>query len=348
MRRAPSALVLITALLTACQAAREEPQDTAPALIASNPANGATGPVDQIRLEFSEPMDEASLKLNLCTQPTSGPDPACSELSEVLLTWSEGNTIATWGPSDDFEVGTSYSLHIEALDLDGNALAADIEFTASEPLDETPPIVVTSTHFVNEVEGIFVHTLVFTEPMDHTSVELAYSSEPATTCTWRWIGDVKVGQERARCLTPPLEEFTSYTFTLATSAADLAGNHLIAPFIVPVGVDNLAPRVIVYSPENGARFLGPKTPIVVTYNEPVDLTFSNGVVVKTASGAIDGDTSVSADDTKVTFIPSTSYGDGALVAWSLDSVRGDYLAYASGVSGSFSTRPVATPTNLPD
>ncbi len=342
MRRAPSvlALVLMTLLLAACRSGEVAPPETDPTLVASDPADGSTGPVEQIRLEFSEPMAEASLELTLCTVPGDGSDPECGTLSDDFLVWSDESTVATWGPANTFAPATSYELQVLAEDLTGGELATQIGFSTAEASDETPPEIVDSIWLLDENGGIFDLTLVFSEPMDHSSVEVRFSANPPTTCDWLWLAGPYEGQESARCRTSPLEQDTEYHFAITTGATDLAGNTLADPFSLAVPVGNLAPRLIGVTPADGARFVGPKTPIVLEFNESVYRV--EEWQVSTAAGTVEGHT------TDTTFTPETSYGDGALVTWELtvgdlDGIIANWLK----VSGSFTTRLVATPVGEP-
>ena len=347
MSRARSflALVLITVLLAACQAGNEEPENVAPTLVESDPADGANGVVEQIRLEFSEPMDRAALELTLCTDPSSETDPDCLELSHDVLVWSEDDTVATWGPANTFAPATAYTLQIHAADLAGAVLDTAIGFTTAEAVDDTPPQVLTHSTSIDVFPGVLDLTLVFSEPMDRSTVALAFTSDPFTTCTWTWLVGPEPGQESGVCRTSILEQHTEYRFVINMGAADLAGNGLAAPFTLDLEVGNLVPKVVSITPPDGARFVGPKTPIVVTFNETV---FLDGEwLVSTAAGTIPGVSSGGTTTSTLTFTPDGSYGDGALVTWELVDVGDEDVIALVTVTGSFTTRPVATPTGGP-
>lgn len=342
MRRAPSLLVLVLmpVLLAACQAGSDEPENSPPTLIASDPANGSTGAVEQIRLEFSEPIDQASLALTLCTHSGDETEPDCVDLSDDFLVWSEDSTVATWVSATPFAPATTYTLQIRAADVAGEFMQAQLDFTTAAAVDDTPPQVLTSTPSIDKITGILDLTLVFSEPMNRSSIELAFASDPLTPCTWTWRAGPESGQESGTCRTPALEQYTDYRFVITSGATDLAGNGLSAPFTLDVPVDNLAPRVLNISPPDGARFVGPKSPIVVHFNE--NAWVDGEWLVETSAGIVAGSATGTTTPT-LRFTPDDSYGDGALVNWEIIDVGDDEEGSLISVSGSFTTMLVAAP-----
>jgi hypothetical protein len=112
--------------------------------------------------------------------------------------------------------------------------------------DNTPPSVV-STFPANSATGVPTNTQIrvtFSEAMDTASVEAAFSITPAVAGAFEWVGDNAVMYWKPDTL---LGVQTSYTFSVDTTATDVAGNRLqpAGPFQFFTG-DTSAPGAMVY------------------------------------------------------------------------------------------------------
>ena len=243
---------------------------TAPTLTSSEPADGTLdiALVPTLRLTFSEPMDTTAFNLNICA--TSGPPvtvtcPIASIGPRAIPTlgaptWSNNDTQVQYSPPTDyFTGGKTYVVNILAQDKAGNALLdkQGIAFATRLTPDTTPPTVVSSTATVTDPSAKIA--LTFSEPMDQTSVQNAFLSQPGISCAWTWSGNT------ATCSTGALIQSTQYTVTIGIGAADTAQNHLQAPKQVQFTTPNFAPRVTNYTPKPspfGGGFFPLNVPIV--------------------------------------------------------------------------------------
>jgi len=116
---------------------------------------------------------------------------------------------------------------------------------ACEPADDTQPVVV-STHPASGATGVPTNTQIrvaFSESMDAASVEAAFSITPVTAGNLDWASDSMLYWKPDTLLSVQ----TSYTFSVDTTATDVAGNRLrpVGPFQFFTG-DTAAPAAMVY------------------------------------------------------------------------------------------------------
>ena len=119
----------LVAALTACPQAPTL-DTTAPSVLSSAPASGATGVAASanLSLHFSESMDKAALQLT-----------ATPPINLGAATWSDSSTVV-YTPPGGWQLGTGYAITVTGKDLAGNALAATaISFQTVAAADTTPP-----------------------------------------------------------------------------------------------------------------------------------------------------------------------------------------------------------------
>lgn len=330
------------------------PKDqTPPSLVSSEPANGAQdlSLVPVLRLVFSEAMKTDSLEFGLCI---STDPPASATCTNPVLanfgtpTWSEGDTVAQLTPTDQFQSGKTHVLLVLGKDKAGNELGqTKVAFSIRATPDTTPPMVVMHGGTYRNDTPNPVISIGFSEAMNQQSVQAAFLSQPAINCNWVWRGNT------ADCTsTGYLQQLTNYTLTIGTGAKDTAGNPLAAPYQFSFTTDNFAPRVTKVSPSG--KFGPPinvpiSAPIILTFSEPmnpasVGLNATGFVVEVSGSGGKSGTLSWNADNSVMTFTPSTPYGYSKTVSWELRSATdAGGKGIAAKVSGSFSTELLAQP-----
>ena len=126
------------------------------------------------------------------------------------------------------------------------ALLTVIVLLACKAADSTPPGVV-STFPTSGATGVPTNTQIrvtYSEPMDTASAEAAFHIAPAVTGAFEWVGDNAVMYWKPDTL---LSVQTSYTFSVDTTATNVAGNRLEpnGPFQFNTG-DTSAPPAMVY------------------------------------------------------------------------------------------------------
>lgn len=320
----------------------------APTLTSSEPANGTAdlALVPKLRLTFSEPMDKTSLDIGLCVSTDPPASATCANPSMANLNvpnWLAGDTVVEYTPpAATFAPGKTYVLVLFAKDKAGNALASSkVAFLVRATPDTTAPIVIGESYNLNSLTHSLSINLLFSEPMNQQSVQEAFLSQPLLGCEWVWEGN------KATCrVTSGLAEHKNYTITLGTGAKDTAGNAIAAPYQMLVIVGNLSPRLLSVVPRSGANRVAPLAPITFTFSEPMnqssvqaalEIRIGNNNFLHPGSFEWTG-------DTVVKFTPSTSYGDGKIVNWTLFQTAKDIEgAGLPMTSGSFTTMFVIGP-----
>ncbi len=235
------------------------PDTTAPTLISSLPALNSTGVVlnTQVQLTFSEAINTSTFSAS------------SAGITLGAATWSAGNTVVNFvTPALQFD--TTYTIVLAGKDVVGNDLAGATTLQFSSV--SAPPSISSSSPANNAVDVPLNSpiTLRFSRAMNKTSVESAFSSVPAITCTWVWLDN----DQTATCT--PTSQFpflTQYDFTLASSAQSAAG------VVITTGLtsrfttvqDTIKPALTSYSPADPApgatRF---DAPIVLNFSKPMN------------------------------------------------------------------------------
>ncbi|MBU3902607.1 MAG: Ig-like domain-containing protein, partial [Candidatus Thermoplasmatota archaeon] len=122
--------------------------------------------------------------------------------------------------------GTTYYFVVRAKDAAGNEDTNIIEKSATPTAPDTTLPNVTSTTPVDTATGVAVTTTIivqFSEAMNKTNTEGAFSTSPATTGTFSWNA---AGDKLTYTPSASLSGGTTYTVTITPSAKDLSGNPL--------------------------------------------------------------------------------------------------------------------------
>lgn len=325
-----------------------------PTLVSSEPASGTADLtlVPKLRFTFSEPMNTASVEIGMCLSNDPPASAACNNPSLANFgspTWSEGDSVAEFTPSGQFQSGKTHVLVIFAKDKGGNELSGQtkVAFSLRATPDTTPPTVIGNGNTQNPELNTGTLFMDFSEAMDQKSVQDAFLSQPALGCVWSWSGN------RATCqITSGLKQLTPYTITLGTGAKDTAGNTLAAPYQFSFSTGNFSPRVIKFSPSG--KFgpptnVSPTSPIILTFSEAMEQTSTQGAFeVKVGTTLIPGTFQWNADGTQMTYTPNRGYGNGVTVTWKLSTAalelggpgRQIRLHLPAEVSSFFTTQPV--------
>ncbi|RZN31231.1 MAG: hypothetical protein EF813_12540 [Methanosarcinales archaeon] len=141
------------------------------------------------------------------------------------------NDTMTFTPDADLAYSTTYDVTIGtgAEDLAGNALAADFVWnftTVAEANTTVAPTVDANTPTGTDVAISTVITATFSDAMNQTFVEAAFSISPAVNGSLGWDNDTMTFTPDA-----DLAYSTTYDVTIGTGAEDLAGNSLEESFV---------------------------------------------------------------------------------------------------------------------
>ncbi|MFZ5441053.1 MAG: Ig-like domain-containing protein [Myxococcota bacterium] len=289
---------------------------TAPTLVSSVPANGATDVAlaSGIALTFSEPMDLATVSVALT--PTS-------ELG--VPTWSSDSTHVEFTPVAPLTATTAYTLQIAGQDLVGNVMTpVTVGFTTGTPPDTTPPTVV-ETVPSNGDTGVSNNTLIsitFSEPMQQAATEGALSlsagSTTLTNCNARWLWNG--ARTMVSCQPEPVLAFsTLHRVVISVAARDDANNALAAEyafsFTVGSAPDTTPPTISSVSPADAEKGVERNEQIEVAFSEAMDTAATQGATsCVVGSTPVGGAFSWTNRNRLMRFSPSASFAHGATVS----------------------------------
>jgi len=260
-------LFIIPLVLTGCSEDEAEapPTDTTPPTITGHfPADGAS---DVTRsgpywVAFSEAMDEESVDLSLSSY-------------HVYNTAWNGDTIFMT-PTSLLDGGTEYTITVYGTceDLHGNELGNDypFSFTTTTEADNTPPSVIHTDpeHNATGVSPSKWIEITFSEPMtpvwDWDTQNIIDIDPEPDDGEFEWEATTLVIYHT------PFPTDSLIVVTVNTTATDLAGNPLSAPytFSFRTMVDNVRPYLESASPSNGATGIPTSlSQIVLNFSEPM-------------------------------------------------------------------------------
>ncbi|HEX8704338.1 MAG TPA: Ig-like domain-containing protein [Myxococcaceae bacterium] len=196
---------------------------TAPAVIRTWPPNGGTRvPLDStVEVDFSEEMMPSTLRVSSVPAATF-----------TLSSWSRELHRAVFTASAPLEQERQYTLSVEGADVAGNALliAYNFRFTTVGPPDTTAPTLLRHEPGVSAIgapkRGPI--KLTFSEPMDKSSVEQAFSITSPAGIT---IGSAVWNTAGTEVAFTPTTNFSYGSYVrwwISTGAKDLEGNALPA------------------------------------------------------------------------------------------------------------------------
>lgn len=300
------------------------PDTVAPTLVSSAPANGAMGVASDstLVLTFSEKIEPDSVELAL--------EPAVAEGSRA---WNSLGTVMTLTFAEALKTDTAFTVALKANDLAGNALAAtDLSFQTAAPADTVAPVVESSAPALNatNVPTTVALSLSFSEAMNKSAVDAAFSISPAVAGAVLWDAD-----SRLRSFQPaaPLAAGTQYTLTLGVGASDVAGNTIAAPYVVQFTTanapDTTPPTLVSSSPAAGEKLVRPDANIVLTFSEPMDKASAQvAFSISSPMNMSVGQFSWSADGKTMTFDPQGLFMFGQIVTWRLTAGAKDLAGNA--------------------
>ncbi len=294
-----------------------------PAVIATVPANGATGvPITQVlSATFNEAMKCATLASPASAFTLTGPG-----VTAVAGTVGCAGSTATFTPTADLAVNTVYSATITtgAQDLAGTPLAGNYVWTfRTAPAAPTTPTVI-STVPNNGAVGVPINQVLsatFSLAMNPATINAAtftLSSPGAVSVTgvvtYVPAGSIAIFKPAANLLPNTL-----YTATITTGATDLAGTALAQNYVwtfttgaVPVVVP---PTVISTIPINGATGVSLNQIVSATFSNAMNpATINSGTFTLTGPGntAVSGLVAYAAIGNTLTFTPTANLAPNTL------------------------------------
>ena len=232
-----------------------------PVVVGNSPTGQNVPIAARISVNFSKPMNQASVQSSFSTIPATTGN----------FTWSGNNT--TYTPGLNFVYNTTYSVTVGtgAMDSAGNNMLSLYTWPFTTVPDIMPPSVIGNTPTGINVSISSMINVTFSEAMNKSTTESAFSTFPATTGSFSWSGNNMTYTPVSN-----LAYNTTYNITVGTGAKDAAGNNMTSytwPFTtVP---DRIPPLVISTTP----------TGINVSISSRINVTFSEAMNKSTAESA---------------------------------------------------------------
>lgn len=308
------------------------PDTTAPTVISTNPANGATNePVSHaVMATFSEAMNPATI--------TGATFRLANGATAVAGTVTYSGVTASFRPASNLAPNTLYTATITtgATDLAGNPLASNYVWTFTTGNADSIPPSVSSVIPVGGSSGVFVSSALaatFSEAMDPVTINSAtFSLRQGATLVPGTVSYAGVtGTFR------PVSELrpdTLYTATITTGAKDLAGNPLTSPYVwsftTGSAVDQSPPSVTFTIPANGANNVAVSQSLAATFSEVMDPTTIDTATftLKQGNTAIAG--TVSYAGVTATFTPSGALAPNSLYTATISTGAKDLAGNSLG------------------
>jgi len=328
----------------------------APTVSFTSPTNGAIAvPLDRkVNVAFSEAMDP--LTVTTATIMIKGPG-----VTPVTGTVTYVGTTATFTPASNLAINTLYTGTVTTgtKDLAGNALATDYvwSFTTGTVADSIAPTV-TSTDPVNAATGVAINKNIaatFSESMDPltiTTTTFTLEGATAVSGTVTYSGVIAVFNPAS-----DLAYNTTYTATITTGAADLAGNALATDYVwsftTGTAPDTTAPTVTLTDPADGDTDVAINKKIAATFSEgmdPLTVTTASFTVTDPDGASVTGTVILGTTTHIATFSPASDLGYNKTYTATITTGAKDLAgnALASNYVWSFTTglAPDTTPPTV--
>ncbi|MBI3802361.1 MAG: Ig-like domain-containing protein [Nitrospirae bacterium] len=281
---------------------------TAPTVISTIPQDSDTDvPVDApILVIFSESINPSTL--NAQTFFVKGITGA--------IVYDDATHRARLTPSKPLAFSTTYQVTLTKgiTDAAGNPLAADQtwEFTTRRNPDTAPPRVVTEIP-ADKATGVATNTKIsvtFDENVDDSSLRTRFILNDLTGATipttFTYDQNSKTGTLAPTAL---LESNKTYNVAVKSGVTDLSGNATPSDTnwsFTTLNIDTTPPTVSARTPAPDAVSVPVRSPITVTFSEPIDsATLTGNFIVTSQSGNPAGQINYDATLNKATFVPAS-------------------------------------------
>jgi hypothetical protein len=263
----------------------------------------------------------------------------------ISCVWSWIGANQTCFHKSPFDLDTKYSITIGgyASDISNIPMMYPylFQFSTSPPPDKQPPYIV-ATIPKGQAQQVPIDAGIsfrWSEDMDRSSAQGAFSSSPAVACTWAWNG---VNQT---CIpSTSLQYGTSYTINLSTEAKDLAGNSMDSrfsfSFITAQPPDTKPPTVVGTKPSDGETEVDATSKIIITFSERMNESATENAI-SIYPGLI---TNKEWDGSRALLILTVSFENGTRYTVKISTGASDFAGnkMASEYAFSFTTKGYVT------
>jgi hypothetical protein len=236
----------------------------------------------------------------------------------VTITLDSSRQLITVVGTENLDTETTYQLNVGGLcDYAGNVLQdSSISFTTSDVAtsDTTGPTLVEITPNNGDVDVALNSTVEmrFSEDVDLRTMPPIEGGGITLPGSYSVDGDTVT-------FTPsiPMLGGTAYTVQLRYNISDVVGNNRwlsTRAFTTEATEDNIAPTVEAISPENASSDIHPAQAVVMTFNEPINLSTlnSNNLALFSNGAELSTTVSRSADGREVTM--NSSLPEGSIIS----------------------------------
>jgi hypothetical protein len=257
------------------------------------------------QVQFTKPMNEASVEAALTISPTT----------EHKLLWDATSQVLSIAPSSHWVPYTNYTIDITsaATDQEGLSLATEIHtsFASGAPTAGT----LSATLVVDDlVAPNTAFVLTFTRPVKLSTVITRLTISPAVDVTI--VGDDPTDAASVTfTMTPkaPLASDQNYVVSFADGGTDSAGAALQP--VAPLALRTMkAPAVLSFRPQDGTVTLDTGQLVSVRFTAPMDTKATAAAFSVTVNGrAVAGNLYWSEGDTVLALAPRYSFAVGSKV-----------------------------------
>lgn len=284
---------------------------TGPTILATSPADGATGvdPEALLSVTFSESMKPSSVEII--------PDPG-----RALRTfqWNADGSELVTGPQLTWQEGETYWVKVTGTDRWGNPIEGVDVFSFTVGYESLTPGVTgfSPDDGLGQVPTNSRISVTFGEAMQPISTQRALSVDPDVPLSYEV-------DERQQTFTwtpqTPLQPDTTYTVTVAPSALSLRGQALASglsfQFHTGSGPDEIPPSVVSWLPEDGAIGVDRHFEIAIAFSEPMDHAWTQAALVFLTHPGMQGTYTWNTQGTVMRFQPAEDPEHGEVVRWKL-------------------------------
>jgi len=352
-----------------------------PRVLATSPPDGRTGVrvAENLTITFSQPMNTTSVETAIeITPATSGG-----------LGWTANGTLATLDPTLYLRYGTTYTVRLDAkvatdqharrLDGNGDGVGGDnytFSFMTEPNLDPPQVLAVTPDRNATDVSVTANFVIRFSEPMNRTAVEVAFTytdgitTSNRTAGTFSWQGLSFPDDEATFNPYTNLPFNVTITATLnASQAKDSGGLGLdgngngtsqgspaddVTWSFTTEPTDTTPPIVVAVDPPDNATEASETTSIALAFSEAMNRTSVEGAFTLRDDARLwskaDGTFRWSRGNDSATYTPATTLPFDADFRVRLNGTASDVNrnAMSSSFSSSFRTRmePDVTPPTV--
>ena len=288
---------------------------TPPTVVAVTPPDGAVdvGVNANVRVRFDEPINPLTV-----TGSTILVTDTSQAIVPCTITFNTTNTDVTIVPHTPLPDSMTVTVTVQGVeDTAGQVVVPQTtSFTTRTGPDTTAPLVLQTTPFAGatEVPVNAVITLEVDEPIDATTVDAASFLVRDNTTRLVVPGSFSVSADgRAVTFVPdvPFAVGRSHSvFFRNRGMLDLAGNQLTGPyfssdfsFTVAFETDTTGPQVTQVLPVDGSTSVPTNTPVVITFDEPVQAFGLEQVIVIAGGNTVTVTRSLSDGNRTLTLTP---------------------------------------------